>query len=27
AASVFHFGDLTIAAVKDALRQAGVTVR
>jgi cyclase len=27
AASVFHFGDLTIAAVKDALRQAGVIVR
>jgi cyclase len=27
AASVFHFGDLTIGAVKDALRQAGVVVR
>ncbi|HEV7204441.1 MAG TPA: imidazole glycerol phosphate synthase subunit HisF [Jatrophihabitans sp.] len=27
AASVFHFGDLTIGAVKDSLRQAGVTVR
>jgi cyclase len=27
AASVFHFGDLTIGAVKDALREAGVTVR
>ena len=27
AASVFHFGDLTIGAVKDALRDEGVTVR
>jgi imidazole glycerol-phosphate synthase subunit HisF len=27
AASVFHFGDLTIGAVKDALRADGVTVR
>lgn len=27
AASVFHFGTLTIAAVKQALRAAGVTVR
>jgi cyclase len=27
AASVFHFGDLTIGAVKEALRAAGVTVR
>lgn len=27
AASVFHFGQLRIADVKDALRQAGVTVR
>jgi cyclase len=27
AASVFHFGDLTIAAVKDSLRSSGVTVR
>lgn len=27
AASVFHFGELTIAAVKAALRQAGHTVR
>ena len=27
AASVFHFGDLTIGAVKGALGQAGVTVR
>lgn len=27
AASVFHFGDFTIGAVKDALRDAGVTVR
>ncbi|MDT4925323.1 MAG: imidazole glycerol-phosphate synthase subunit HisF [Pseudonocardiales bacterium] len=27
AASVFHFGDLTIGAVKDSLRTSGVTVR
>jgi cyclase len=27
AASVFHFGDLTVGAVKDALRADGVTVR
>jgi imidazole glycerol-phosphate synthase subunit HisF len=27
AASVFHFRDVSIGAVKDALRQAGVTVR
>jgi cyclase len=27
AASVFHFGDLTIGAVKDGLRVGGVTVR
>ncbi len=27
AASVFHFGELTVAAVKDALRAAGVLVR
>ncbi|MGW5239808.1 imidazole glycerol phosphate synthase subunit HisF [Monashia sp. NPDC004114] len=27
AASVFHFGELTVAEVKDALRAAGVTVR
>src|SRR6476660_9316903 len=27
AASVFHFGELTIGQVKDALREAGVTVR
>jgi cyclase len=27
AASVFHFGDFTIGAVKDALRGAGVPVR
>jgi imidazole glycerol-phosphate synthase subunit HisF len=27
AASVFHFGELTIAAVKDGLRSAGVPVR
>jgi cyclase len=27
AASVFHFGDLTIGSVKDALRADGVTVR
>jgi cyclase len=27
AASVFHFGDLTVGAVKGALREAGVTVR
>jgi cyclase len=27
AASVFHFGDLTVGAVKDALRAAGVEVR
>ncbi|MEO7235787.1 MAG: imidazole glycerol phosphate synthase subunit HisF [Lapillicoccus sp.] len=27
AASVFHFGDLTVADVKDAMRAAGVTVR
>lgn len=27
AASVFHFGELTVGAVKDALRGAGVTVR
>jgi cyclase len=27
AASVFHFGTLTVADAKDALRQAGVTVR
>jgi len=27
AASVFHFGDLTIGAVKDALRAEGVSVR
>jgi cyclase len=27
AASVFHFGTLSIAAVKDALREAGVPVR
>jgi cyclase len=27
AASVFHFGDLTIAQVKDAMRGAGITVR
>jgi cyclase len=27
AASVFHFGDLTVGAVKDELRAAGVVVR
>ncbi len=27
AASVFHFGDLTVAEVKDAMRAAGITVR
>jgi cyclase len=27
AASVFHFGTLTIAQVKEALRAAGVVVR
>jgi cyclase len=27
AASVFHFGDLTVGEVKDAMRGAGVTVR
>lgn len=27
AASVFHFGDLTVGAVKDALRADGITVR
>jgi cyclase len=27
AASVFHFGDLTVGAVKDAMRAAGITVR
>jgi len=27
AASVFHFGDLTVGQVKDAMRSAGVTVR
>jgi cyclase len=27
AASVFHFRELTVAEVKDALRAAGVTVR
>ena len=27
AASVFHFGELTIPAVKEALRDAGVAVR
>ena len=27
AASVFHFGDLTVSEVKDAMREAGVTVR
>jgi imidazole glycerol-phosphate synthase subunit HisF len=27
AASVFHFGDLTVGEVKDAMRAAGVTVR
>jgi cyclase len=27
AASVFHFGELTIGAVKDALRAAGAIVR
>jgi cyclase len=27
AASVFHFGDLTIGAVKDALRAAGAEIR
>ena len=27
AASVFHFGDLTVGEVKDAMREAGVTVR
>ena len=27
AASVFHFGTLTVADVKDALREAGITVR
>ncbi len=27
AASVFHFGDLTVGAVKDALRAGGVEVR
>jgi cyclase len=27
AASVFHFGELTVGAVKDDLRSAGVTVR
>jgi cyclase len=27
AASVFHFGELTIGAVKDALRASGVPVR
>ena len=27
AASVFHFGELTIAQVKDALRAAGSEVR
>ena len=27
AASIFHFGEVTIAEVKDALRAEGVTVR
>jgi cyclase len=27
AASVFHFGDFTIGAVKDSLRASGVPVR
>jgi cyclase len=27
AASVFHFGDFTVGAVKDALRAGGVEVR
>jgi cyclase len=27
AASVFHFGELTVAEVKDALRADGITVR
>ena len=27
AASVFHFGELTVGQVKDALRAAGVVVR
>jgi cyclase len=27
AASVFHFGELTVGQVKDALRAGGVTVR
>ena len=27
AASVFHFGDLTVSQVKAAMREAGVTVR
>jgi cyclase len=27
AASVFHFGDLTVRQVKNAMRTAGVTVR
>jgi cyclase len=27
AASVFHFGDLTVSEVKAAMREAGVTVR
>jgi cyclase len=27
AASVFHFGELTIGDVKDALRQDGIPVR
>jgi cyclase len=27
AASVFHFGELTVAEVKDALRAAGYPVR
>ncbi|MFD4430533.1 HisA/HisF-related TIM barrel protein, partial [Nocardia sp. NPDC058497] len=27
AASVFHFGDLTIGQVKDAMRADGITVR
>ena len=27
AASVFHFGELTVAQVKDAMRAAGIAVR
>jgi cyclase len=27
AASVFHFGELTVGQVKDALRAAGIVVR